>query len=1005
MDEKRIRDAKGSVLLAIKDNRIRRLEVARLLAAAGLPCTFEREPLRICEKVEQHPGRVIVLDRDGYPKSFLRALDDYQYRYSSLVIVYLCDHAEEARQEASYHGRRVSFVEYGKVPYALVPSVRLAKRESGMIGLDLSDYQMQHPFLVEAKNSMRETSKKEGTDLARKERNNGISRRQFLQGSAAAAAVLGISSLAGCATTDEKETTTQGTTLEEVPTTEAPTYPGPYVEEQLFSTPCRSNCFQGCRLNAHVRDGKVVRMSPAAQGAPEQDPDGLYTGCCLKGLSIPNRTYSNKRIKYPMRRAGERGEGKWERITWDEAVQEIATKFMDIQKTYGDQAICVDTGSGNYGLLNGVLGMVNRFAYALGATKPGTSYDQALGYGTDRAIGGGVWLHGNEPTDFLNSKTVFVWGSNPVHAQPQNWRILAKAKSQGTKLICIDPIRSATATKCDEYVSIQPGTDLLLTMAMMKVVLEEGWTDEEFMKTRSTCPALVSKEDGKYLMKSAVVGLADGETDDDYYVWDLDAKKAVLTKEATNPALEGTFTVDGKEYDTAFTLLKARIMETDVDYAAKKTGISKDKIKELTEAYAKSGATGIYTNYGIDHYQNGHLWGFAICCLGTLTGNIGRKGCSLSGLYVSSSITFNYTPLYVSNGKLANGVVPLNGMGELIKTQKLFGKDYPVKALYTTNANSMSNFAGQKQWFDDILPNIDYWVVHDFEMTDCAQYADIVLPAAFWLEVEDVKGSMFAPFITVQEKAIEPLYESKSDVETYRLIATAMGLGQFFPDQPDEEWIKLLFDLPLFTQLGMTWDVVKAAKTVRTAWNGNPFVRGESAAFPVPQGRVRVYCDTIAPRTNWGQEIDPELLVKERMPYFKAPNEAWDENPLYKKYPLVYIQDHTRFRVHSQWFDTPNLRELDPEPYIRMNPDDATARGLKEGDIAEMFNDRGHAVAKLRLDPAVKPGVATMPKGWQRNQFIEGCFQEMTNGTSDPLACNFAFFDALVDVRKYEGGK
>ena len=541
-------------------------------------------------------------------------------------------------------------------------------------------------------------------------------------------------------------------------------------------------------------------------------------------------------------------------------------------------------------------------------------------------------------------------------------------------------------------------------MAMMKIVLEEGWTDETFMKTRSTCPALVRKDNGMYLMKSAFTALAEGE-EDDYYVWDLDAKKAVLAAEATNPALEGEYTVDGIDCTTAFALLKERIMETDVDYAAQKTGISKDQIKALTDEYAHSGATGIYTNYGVDHYQNGHLWGFAICCLGTLTGNIGRSGCSLSGLYVSSSITFNYAAMYVSNGKLANGVIPQSAMGTVIREQKLFGKDFPVKALYTMDSNSMSNFAGQNQWFEEILPNIDFWVVTDVEMTDCARYADIVLPAAFWLEVNDMKGSMFAPFLSLQEKAIEPLYESKSDGEIFHLIATAMGLGDFFPNLPEDEWFKVLMDLPLFGMIGITLDRVKEEKSVRTAWNGNPFVRGESAAFPVPQGRVRVYCDTPAPRTNWGQEISADLLERERMPYFKAPNEAWDENPLYKKYPLVYIQDHSRFRTHSQWFGTPNLRELDPEPYIRLNPDDAAARGIAEGDIAEAYNDRGHAVAKVRLDPAVRPGVLTMPKGWQREQYIAGCFQEMTNGTSDPLACNFAYFDALVEVRKYEGGK
>ena len=92
------------------------------------------------------------------------------------------------------------------------------------------------------------------------------------------------------------------------------------------------------------------------------------------------------------------------------------------------------------------------------------------------------------------------------------------------------------------------------------------------------------------------------------------------------------------------------------------------------------------------------------------------------------------------------------------------------------------------------------------------------------------------------------------------------------------------------------------------------------------------------------------------------------------------------------------------EPYIRLNPDDAKARGIAEGDIAEMYNDRGHAVARVHLDPAVRPGVATMPKGWQRDQFIAGGYQELTNTSSDPMACNFAYFDTLVEVRKYEGG-
>ena len=814
-----------------------------------------------------------------------------------------------------------------------------------------------------------------------------MTRRQFLKGSAAAAA-MGL--MAGAVYTPEKN-------LVSLAEGDAEEMKEAMGEETLFNTPCRSNCFQACLLNAHVRDGKVVRMSPKPY------PNNDYTGCCLKGLTIPQRTYSNTRIKYPMRRVGERGEGEWERISWDEAIAEIAEKFGKIREEYGPQALVVDTGSGQYGLVNGIQGLVNRMSYALEATHVNVCYDQALGYGTTRALGGGtVWLHGSEVTDYKNSKTIFVWGSNPVHAQPQSWRILDMAHDGGSKMICIDPIHSATAGKCDEFYPIIPGTDLLLVMAMMRLVLENGWTDEEYMKTKSTCPFLVRKDNGMYLKKSDFAELAEGE-EDDFYVFDLAAEGPVLSGEAADPALEGEYTVEGVDCVTAFTLLKERIMETDLAYAAEKTGMSLETITYLADEYANSGASSIYTNYGIDHYQNGHLFGFAICCLAILTGNIGRAGCSLTGLFVNSSITFNYAGLYVSNGKLEKGAIPQTAIGQVFRDQKLFGEPYPVRAMYSMGSNAMSNYAQQNQWFEDILPNLDFWVVTDIEMSDSARYADIVLPAAFWLETDDLRSSNNNPYMTIQEKAIDPLYECKPDSEIVRLIATAMGYGEFFPEVDDKEWMKVLMSLDLFEKLGMTYDRLMEEKVIRSVWNGDPFVRGESAPWPTPKGRTRVYCEDPQPRTNFGQDFS-DVYERERMPYFKAPNEAWSENELYEKYPLYYIQDHTRFRVHSQWFEMPLLRELDPEPYIRMNPEDAADRGLAEGDIAEMYNDRGHAAAKLRLDPALSRGVVTMPKGWQRHQFIDGCFQEMTNTSSDVMACNFAYFDTLVNVRKYEGG-
>ena len=182
------------------------------------------------------------------------------------------------------------------------------------------------------------------------------------------------------------------------------------------------------------------------------------------------------------------GEDKWERISWDEAISEIAEKFAEIQAKYGPRSLVLDTGSGNYGLVHGIQGVVNRLANSIGCTKLNVCYDQATGYGSDRVIGGGVWLWGNEPRTMLDAKTIIVWGSNPVNSQPQNWRILRQAQKKGAKVITMDPIYSATANKSDEYIPIVPGTDLMLVLAMLNYIISNGLIDIDFVKKENHRP-------------------------------------------------------------------------------------------------------------------------------------------------------------------------------------------------------------------------------------------------------------------------------------------------------------------------------------------------------------------------------------------------------------------------------------------------------------------------------------------------------------------------------------
>jgi len=198
----------------------------------------------------------------------------------------------------------------------------------------------------------------------------------------------------------------------------------------------------------------------------------------------------------------------------------------------------------------------------------------------------------------------------------------------------------------------------------------------------------------------------------------------------------------------------------------------------------------------------------------------------------------------------------------------------------------------------------------------------------------------------------------------------------------------------------VTYDRLKAEKAVRVQGTSEkPYIRGEKYFLTKSAGRAQLYAENPLPRVNYGQDLS-QITKKERLPYFKAPGEAWRDNPLFKKYPLVYIQEHSRYRVHSQWFNTPMLRELDPEPLAKISRKDAESRNIKTGDIVEVFNDRGRAVLKAEINDAMSPGVLSIPKGWQREQFIKGCYQELTSATSDPMAVNFAYFDCLVDVRK-----
>jgi molybdopterin-containing oxidoreductase family molybdopterin binding subunit len=235
----------------------------------------------------------------------------------------------------------------------------------------------------------------------------------------------------------------------------------------------------------------------------------------------------------------------------------------------------------------------------------------------------------------------------------------------------------------------------------------------------------------------------------------------------------------------------------------------------------------VYTNYGIDHYQNGHLWAFAALVMASLTGNIGVKGAGFVGNYVMY-MPLNYKGAFYTNGKAATS-----------KFRKPFSpgceRSGPGRQAlsYQGDADILFKFHEQHGPAECMVygysANLDFHVVIDFELTDTARYADIVLPAAFWMEVDDLRVSYNNPYMMMQEKAIEPLYESKPPVEIFGMIARKMGLEKFFPQGVDDTyWVKMMLDTDALRKMNVTYDRLKAEKAVRVQGTSEkPYIRGE----------------------------------------------------------------------------------------------------------------------------------------------------------------------------------
>ncbi len=848
-----------------------------------------------------------------------------------------------------------------------------------------------------------------------------ISRRQFLQGSAVVAGLVATGN--GLQFFEPLVRTTSSDRLAGAT--------GAMGATGVFRTGHSNNCDGACGHIVQVANGRI-KMVEAAGFEKETisgQPAPLFMPrTCLRGMVQAQNSYSPDRVKYPYRRVGPRGSGRWERISWEEATSEIAENFQRVQREHGPQSLWISQYTGSLSLIEGVVGAGVRLASVLGASAGDFEGDNEGDSATpagwnyvlvdpdDPANGGGLF-DGHETTDFLSSRVIVLWGNNLAETSIPDWRIMSDARSNGTRVVAIDPRYTPTAAGADAWLPIRPGTDTALVDAVIKYVIENEKYDEAYVRRYTVAPYLVHPVTRKWLRERDVVPGGSG----DYVVVD-EADGTV--KAAGDPTLQkatlfGTHTAGTLRARTALQVLADTVAKYTPAYTSSVTDVPENRVSDLARLWGSEHPVAVRAGFALSHWYHGDLTMQALLTLQALTGNIGVHGGGVTTFAGGLTTTaFDLANWWSPSGKPVNVLEPMEACDAMLE-----GTPYPVRAAWFM----VNNFAQQmsdRQRVVKALTSLDYLVVSDYVLSATADLADIVLPACTYLEKTDLLSSNNF-YLQYMHKVIEPMWESRSDLDAIRTVATKMGVGRYFDETPDDYLKQLLHigDPEADPNVrGLTWDQITSntsfpgATAIEQVENRPmgafhlntatvPYVPFFDKKFPTKSGRIEFYVEMLVP-------FDQEVCDH------KEPVEASPHNPLFAKYPLVFLSTHTRFRTHSQFSDLPTLKEVNNGGmgFLEIHPVDAERRGIATGDVVRVFNDRGRMKVHARLTERIKPGVVNCYQGgWDTirvKQYVEGHPNDLTHQKANPaqaLVPNFrsnaAYYDCLVEVERDRGDR
>jgi anaerobic selenocysteine-containing dehydrogenase len=380
-------------------------------------------------------------------------------------------------------------------------------------------------------------------------------------------------------------------------------------ETKVIRTACGIVDGVRCGILAHVKNGILVKVEPA------EFPDSRFRHICARALCSTQLVYHPDRLKYPLKRVGQRGEGKWQRISWDEALASIASSLTEIREKNGPESLAWAIE---------VMAYI-RLASALEATMINPiGFGDAAGPCADEVTFGTQYGH-LYTMDVENPGMCVLWGANQAETRPYYWRRIRDAKESGAKLVAIDPRFTGSASKADEYISIRPGTDAALALGMMNVIFEKGLHDKDFIVKHTVGPLLVRSDNGLFLRERDISSL----DSDNYVIWDTRTKKPrTHVEEGSRPSLEGVYRLAGVECRPAFQLLVDLAKQYPLEIASEITEVPARTIESLAIEYVTRKPVASYRSMGLQRTFHGDLSWRAVTTLAAVTGNINLDGYS-----------------------------------------------------------------------------------------------------------------------------------------------------------------------------------------------------------------------------------------------------------------------------------------------------------------------------------------------------------------------------------------